>query len=262
MDTIKKLTIIIPCYNEQEGIKTVLDDIPHEKLNKLGFSVETIVIDNNSTDNTSKIALYNGAKVIHEKKQGKGHAMITGFNSIPKDSDVVVMIDGDASYDIKEVIRLIEPIESGFADGVVGTRLHGKLDISSMSSFNRIGNWFFTFLARTGYRTNVTDVCSGFFAWKGEVIQNLAKHIKSSGFSLEMEMIVKMARMGYDCYSVPITYNLRNGSSSLKPVRDGLKIAFTWLKYLTWNQNYASQKKESTEKQTQKEVSAEKVSSP
>ncbi len=73
-----------------------------------------------------------------------------------------------------------------------------------------------------------------FFAWKRHVIDNLVNHIESNGFSIEMEMITKMARMDYECYSVPISYNPRNGKSSLRPVKDGISILHAWVRNLNW----------------------------
>lgn len=234
MVLIKKVVILIPCYNEEEGIGFVMDSIPKSKLNELGYEAEVLVIDNNSSDKTAEIAKIKGAKVINEPKQGKGHAILSGFRNASNDADIVAMIDGDSSYDIQELPRLLEPLENNFADVVVGTRLNGKLVFNSMKGFNRIGNWFFTFLARVGYKTNVTDVCSGFFAWKKCVVDSLVGHLESNGFSIEMEMIAKMSRMGYGCYSVPITYNPRNGKSSLKPFKDGISILHAWLRNLNW----------------------------
>lgn len=200
----------------------------------LGFETEVLVVDNNSEDKTAEIAKRKGAKVITEKKQGKGYAVITGFRNIPEDADIIAMIDGDNSYNIEELPRLIEPLENNFGDVIVGTRLNGRLTANSMTGFNRVGNWFFTFLARVGYKTNVTDVCSGFFAWKRPVIKNLVDHLDSNGFSIEMEMIAKMAKMNYPCYSVPISYDARNGKTSLKPIKDGISILHAWLRNLTW----------------------------
>lgn len=234
MFKIKKLVIIVPCYNEEEGVGYVLDGVPKDRLMRLGYKTDVLVIDNNSDDRTAEIARARGARVVKESKQGKGHALITGFRNIPKDADIVVMIDGDNSYDIRELPRLIEPLENNFGDVIVGTRLQGRLAADSMTRFNRMGNWFFTFLTRVGYKTNVTDVCSGFFAWKRHVIDNLVNNLESDGFSIEMEMITKMARMDYGCYSVPISYNSRNGKSSLRPIGDGKAILHAWLRNLNW----------------------------
>ena len=224
---------MVPCYNEAASIGEVISKIPKEQLRALGFSVRILVVDNNSTDETSTIALRNGADVIHEKKQGKGYAVVTGFKHCAG-SDIVVMLDGDGTYDAKEMLRLIEPIQNNFCDVVIGTRLAGKITQGSMKRFNRIGNWFFTFLVRNTYAENVTDVCTGYFAWNKEVVEQLSKYCESDGFNIEMEMIAKTAKMNYSIYSVPITYTDRAGKSSLHPVRDGVKIFHAWARNLTW----------------------------
>lgn len=230
----RKVCLLIPCYNEEEGIGTIIDILPVSLLQESNYTVEVIVIDNNSVDRTAEVAASRGATVLHESKQGKGCAVKAGFQNIPEDADYVVMIDGDGTYDIREILRLLEPLENNFADVVVGTRLHGKMDCDSMKGLNRLGNWLFTFLARITYNTNVTDVCSGYFAWKREVVEDLAQYLESNGFSIEMEMIAKMARLNYESCSVPISYHPREGSSSLRPIHDGFLILRTWLRYLHW----------------------------
>jgi dolichol-phosphate hexosyltransferase len=229
-----KITVVIPCYNEEAGISKVLMDIPYKKMFHFGYETEILVIDNNSRDNTAHVARSLGARVITEKRQGKGYAMRTGFMNVSDDTDIVVMIDGDSSYQAHELFRMVEPISNGFCDVVVGSRLHGKISNNSMSYVNRIGNWLLTFLVRVGYQGNVTDVCSGYFAWKKKVVDELYPHLESKGFAIEMEMIAKMARMGYEIYSVPISYTMREGDSSLHPVKDGVRIFNTWLKHIAW----------------------------
>jgi len=230
----KKIVVLIPCYNEEKGLGGVIDNIPRDTLGLLGYDVEVLVIDNNSSDNTVAIARSRKVRVIHEYRQGKGFALITGFNSVPEDADIVVMIDGDDTYKTKEMLRLIEPLDSNFCDVVIGTRLNGKMSKESMTYFNRVGNWFLTFLVRVAYHGNVTDVCTGYVAWKREVIDQLKNYLKSDGFSIEMEMITKMIRMGCEIFSVPISYNVRGGSSTLRPIKDGVVIFSTWLKNLHW----------------------------
>ncbi len=239
MFVIKKVSIIVPCYNEERGISMVIDSVPVKTLNAIGYESEIIVIDNNSTDSTAEIARSKGAKVVIEKKQGKGYAMIRGFREIDEKSDIVAMIDGDASYDLRELPRLLEPLENGFGEVIVGSRLHGRISQNSMTSLNRLGNWFFTFLSRVGYKTNVTDVCSGFIAWRKFVIDNIADQLTSDKFSIEMEMIAKLSRSGYTCYSVPISYYKRNGKSNLRPFRDGFAIIFSWARYLRWSPKFS-----------------------
>ena len=233
---MKNLTIMIPCYNEEKGVPQVIKSIPKDKLKKLGYSVDILVIDNNSKDSTTKVAKKAGARVLFEPKQGKGNAIKTGFKNL-NGADYVVMLDGDDTYKSQEILRLLEPLENNFCDVVIGSRLNGKMVNGSMTLFNRTGNWFFSFLVRTFYHGNVTDVCTGYFAWKRPVVNKLSKYLESDGFSVEMEMLTKMARLKYSIYAVPITYEDRAGTSSLNPVLDGSKILGTWAKNLFWKPN-------------------------
>ncbi len=232
---MKKITVLIPCYNEELGVGNVVEEIPHRKLKALGYKTEVIVINNNSTDKTVEVAKSKNATVIDEPKKGKGYAILTGFRNIPDDTDIVVMLDGDNTYKSREMLRLIEPLDSGFCDVVIGTRLSGKMGSDSMTYFNRIGNWLFTFLVRVAYNGNVTDVCTGYFAWKKHVVDKLKDSINSNGFSIEMDMITKMAKMDYEMFSIPITYEKSTTISKLRPIRDGLNILSTWMKNFYWN---------------------------
>jgi len=231
---VKKITVVIPCYNEENGIAAVIRSLPRSVFRRHGYKLEVLVVDNNSTDNTAKVARAAGAKVIHESQQGKGNAIRTAFYNVSDDTDYVVMCDGDDTYKAHEMLRLIEPLDSGFCDVVIGSRLGGKIAKGSMKGFNRLGNWLFSFMVRMVYGVNVTDTLTGYFAWKREVIQQLRQHLQSSGFSIEMEMITRMARMGYDIYSVPITYEPRLGESSLRPVHDGVRILREFARQLRW----------------------------
>ena len=82
---------------------------------------------------------------------------------------------------------------------------------------------------------NTTDICTGYFAWKKEVVDELSPHIKSKGFAIEAEMITKMAKLGFKIYSVPITYDKREGNSKLSPYHDGIKITWMLLKNTIWS---------------------------
>lgn len=212
----EKITILIPCYNEEQGIAKVISNIPHRTLDKYGFETQVVVIDNNSSDRTREVAESQGAQVIFEHAKGKGNAMRKAFNSIDSDTSYVVMLDGDNTYDASEMLRLIEPLTSGFCDVVVGSRLDGKVTKDAFKAQNRVANWVYTSLVRCCYGTNITDVLSGYFAWRRDVIVDMRDHLKSDGFSIEMEMIAKLIKLHYSIYSVPITYNVREGETKLE----------------------------------------------
>lgn len=231
---LKKITIIIPCYNEEKGIGKVIDSIPVYKLAKNGYQTEIIVIDNNSTDKTAKIAQEKNVTLIKETKKGKGYAVKAGFDHVSPDTNYIVMLDGDNTYKGHEVIRMIEPLESKFSDVVVGSRLNGKLKRGSLIFQNRVANWAYTFLVRHFYKANTTDVLSGYYAWKKDVIDRVRPYITSDGFSIEMEMTIKLVRMGYDICSVPITYDRREGFTKVETVKDGLLVLHMFAKNFFW----------------------------
>lgn len=231
----EKITILIPCHNEEQGIAKVLDDIPYHTLDEQGFESKVIVIDNNSSDRTREIAESKGAHVIFEQAKGKGNAMRTAFNCIDSDTGYVVMLDGDSTYHAREMLRLIEPITNNFCDVVIGSRLGGKITKNAFKTQNRLANWMYTFLVRRFYGANITDVLSGYFAWRGDVVVEMREHLQSDGFSIEMEMISKLVKLNYSVYSVPITYDTREGETKITPIKDGLNILFTFSRNLFWS---------------------------
>ena len=124
---MNKICVMIPCHNEEKGIGQVIDMVPVQSLEKLGFTTEILVINNHSTDRTEEVAREKNARVIYEPKKGKGNAIKAGFNSLSTDTSLVVMLDGDNTYNSAEIPRLIEPLISGFCDVIVGSRLGGKI---------------------------------------------------------------------------------------------------------------------------------------
>lgn len=236
----EKIAILIPCFNEEEGIAKVIDNIPYHLLEKNGFETRVMVIDNNSSDRTAEVAASKGVCVVSEQAKGKGNAMRKGFASIESDTAYVVMLDGDNTYDPREMLRLIEPLMNGFCDVVIGSRLGGKITKNAFKAQNRFVNKLYTSLVRRFYGANITDVLSGFFAWRGDVVLGMRDHLQSSGFSIEMEMISKMVKLDYAIYSVPITYNIREGETKIESLKDGLKILMTFSRNLFWAPSKAS----------------------
>ena len=231
---MKKITVLIPCLNEEAGIGQVVAAFPRAQLKRHGYELEVLVIDNNSKDNTARVARKAGARVIFEGKPGKGNAIRTGMAKVSADTNFVVMLDGDNTYRPTEVERLVEPLNSGFCDVVIGSRLAGRIPNGAMTGFNRLGNWIFSHLVRYFYQVNVTDVLTGYFAWRKSVIDELRSHLTSQGFAIEMEMVTKMARLGHEIYSVPISYDARAGETNLRPVYDGSRILKMFMRNLWW----------------------------
>jgi glycosyltransferase involved in cell wall biosynthesis len=188
---------------------------------------------NKETKKLNKITMHRICK-NYSLYSGKGNAIRTAFRKISKDTDYVVMLDGDDTYKSHEIPRMIEPLDSNFADVIIGSRLEGRMNGHALSFSHRLANWFFTFIVRYFYFANVTDTCTGYFAWKRAVIKKLNGYIQSPGFAIEAEMITKMAKLHYKLFSVPITYDPRIGESKLAPVGDGLRITRMLFKNMWW----------------------------
>lgn len=231
---MKKITVLIPCYNEESGIGLVIDQVPVHLLQQHGFETEIVVIDNNSTDKTFDVASSNGVTVIEEREQGKGNALITGLKAVCDDCDYVVIIDGDNTYKPKEILRLIEPLESGFCDVIAGSRIGGKTVHGSLEYSHRFINWLFAFFVRQFYQANITDALTGFIAIKSDTAKVLIPNLHSTNFTIEMEMITKLRRLGHPIFSVPITYDRRMGTSKLHSFRDGARILLMFVQNLNW----------------------------
>jgi dolichol-phosphate hexosyltransferase len=147
----------------------------------------------------------------------------------------VVMLDGDNTYKPEEMPRLIQPLADNFCDVIIGTRLGGKTKKGALKFQNRLANWFFTFLVRQFYKANITDVLSGYYAWKKDALNALKKYLESDGFTIEVEMVTKMVKLGLEMYSVPITYDVRDGKTKINSLLDGLKILGFLVKNIFWS---------------------------
>ncbi|CAN5239846.1 hypothetical protein BH09PAT2_BH09PAT2_01380 [soil metagenome] len=179
MSFMEKVTVIIPCYNEEKGIGKVLDSMPFKKLAHHGFQVDVVVVDNNSKDSTKEEVRKRNIKIIHEPLRGKGHALKTGFMSVSPDTKYVVILDGDNTYKAEEMPRLLEPLQNNFCDVIVGSRIGGKTIRGSLTSSHRFINWVFAFMVRHFYNANITDCLSGYFAFKRESLNKLVGHLDS-----------------------------------------------------------------------------------
>ena len=230
----KKITVLIPCYNEEGGIADVITSFPTDKIAAQGYDFEIVIIDNNSKDRTGEIARSLGATVLFEPQKGKGNAIRRGFYYIKDDTDFVVMLDGDTTYRPEEILRIVEPLESDFCDVIIGSRLQGRIVDGSMTLFNQFGNFIYSHLVKYFYKVSVSDVLTGYYGWKREVVERLRPHLTSAGFAIEMEMVTKMATLGESIYSVPITYEKRAGETNLRPIYDGSRILWMFTKNLFW----------------------------
>jgi glycosyltransferase involved in cell wall biosynthesis len=222
---METLSIIIPTLDEEEAIGLVLDEC-QSVLEGMSFESEVIVVDGNSCDKTAEIARKKGARVITEKRKGKGTAIMTAFRRI--NSTYVVMLDGDFTYDPRDIPRMLAPLLNNEADCVLGQRNPVE---GSMAALNTIGNQIISRLVQTLYNIPICDVCTGFWALKKDVVDAL-KNSDSSGFDLEATMLIRTFHEGYHVAEVPVGYRQRKGTPKLRPLRSGFSIVATVMRML------------------------------
>jgi glycosyltransferase involved in cell wall biosynthesis len=222
------LSIIMPVYNEVstiEKIVSVVQSVPIEK--------EIIIVDDFSTDGTRQklkaIGAQDGIQVLlHEKNQGKGAALRTGYAAAQ--NDIVIVQDADLEYDPREYPTIIAPILDGRADVVYGSRFIGGQSHRVLYFWHSIGNRFLTLLSNCLCDMNMTDMETCYKAFRRELIQSI--DIQENRFGVEPEITAKVAAMGARIYEVGISYSGRTYAEGKKiNWKDGLRAIWCVLKY-------------------------------
>ena len=227
-----RISVIIPAHNEAGAIAYVLAEIP------VGLVREVIVVDNNSTDNTSTIARANGATVLRETRPGYGYACLAGMAHAygrpqSEQPDIVVFLDGDHSDFPEQMPELLAPLLRGEADMVIGSRALGVREKGSLLPQQRFGNWLASRLLRLRYGGTVTDL-GPFRAILAPAL--LALHMEDKTYGWTVEMQVKAARQGLRTVEVPVRYRKRIGTSKVSgtvrgTIGAGYKILWTIFKH-------------------------------
>jgi glycosyltransferase involved in cell wall biosynthesis len=227
----KNIKIIIPAFNEQNSVGSVINDIPP------GLASEIIVVNNASTDDTEINARNAGATVLVESTPGYGRACLKGLEYLAKKEeviDIVVFIDADYSDYPEEMPLLITPIIKEGKELVIGSRALGNLEKGAMTFPQIFGNWLATSLLRLFYNVNFTDL-GPFRAIKYESLLKLDMKDKTYGWTVEMQLKAAKHKLNYA--EVPVTYRKRIGTSKISgTIRGtalaGYKIIWTIFKYL------------------------------
>jgi glycosyltransferase involved in cell wall biosynthesis len=235
---IPRIAVIIPAFNEEQAIGDVLAHIPSNLV------THVIVADNNSTDSTAEVARLFGADVVTEKEQGYGAACLRGIARVANlqpTPDIVVFIDGDYSDHPEEMARLVEPIITGRADMVIGSRALGKragmMETGALLPQAAFGNWLATRLLHRLWRVRFTDL-GPFRAITWTALQRLQMCDRNFGWTVEMQ--IKAALYKLRCEEVPVSYRKRVGISKITgtlrgTIQAGVKILWTIGKYWLWS---------------------------
>jgi glycosyltransferase involved in cell wall biosynthesis len=215
------IAILIPCYNEELTISDVVrqfrDELPDAAI---------YVFDNNSTDRTPEKALEAGAIVFHERRQGKGYVVQAMFSQV--DADIYVMVDGDGTYPPAAVHQLLAPVLDNEADMVIGSRLHDK-SASQFKRLNRIGNRLFLYVLNSVFKSNLTDILSGYRVFNRKFVKGVP--LFGGGFEIETELTIKALDRGCRIVELPVSLSHRpEGShSKIRLAHDGFLILNTIL---------------------------------
>lgn len=215
-----ELTILLPCLNEEKTLKNVIVEIQQE-LKKLNISSEILVVDNNSTDNSYKIAKENGVRIVKEKKKGYGSALQKGIKKAR--GKYIIFGDSDQSYSFKYISIFYENLKQG-NDLVIGNRYLGKMEAKAMPlSHKYIGTPLISFLGKILYGIKVKDFNCGFRGINRKNILNLS--LKSMGMEYASEMIIKAKKKNLKIEEFPIDFykDKRNGKPHLRTIRDGFR---------------------------------------
>lgn len=212
------IAVLIPCYNEAPTIGKVVDDFHHELPD-----ASIYVYDNNSSDDTAKIARDHGAIVCFEPRQGKGNVVRQMFRDI--EADCYLMVDGDDTYPADAALNLCSPILEGAADMTVGDRLsNGTYAEENKRAFHGFGNNLVRFMIKWIYGYGFDDVMTGYRAFSRTFVKTFP--VLSEGFQIETELSIHAVDRRWRILDVPIVYRDRpaGSESKLDTLGDGLKV--------------------------------------
>jgi len=225
-----KISVVIPVYNEVSTIREIVARVQAVDLEK-----EIIIVDDGSTDGTreqlQEIALSqeNTRVLYHDRNQGKGAALRTGFESVT--GDIVIVQDADLEYDPREYPVLLEPILDGRAEIVYGSRFLGGPH-RVIFFWHYLGNKFLTLLSNALTNLNLTDMETCYKVFRREVLSNI--QLKSNRFGFEPEFTAKIAKKDFRIYETSISYSGRTYAEGKKiGWKDGVKaiVAIIWFRF-------------------------------
>ena len=224
---LSRISIIIPAYNEEDSIGLVLKALPRQIIQ------EIIVVDNGSTDETARVAIDNGARVVKEPRKGYGAACLKGIEGLDA-PDIVVFLDGDFSDFPEEIVSLIEPIEKEDKDFVIGSRMILPKSRASLLPQARYGNQLAVFLIKLFFKHTYTDL-GPFRAIRYNSLMSIGMQDTNFGWTVEMQ--IKAIKRGLRIIEVPVNYRERVGISKITGTvsgtfKAGIKIIYTIFKYL------------------------------
>jgi glycosyltransferase involved in cell wall biosynthesis len=209
------VSVVIPCLNEAENIEACVS-AALQALRKMGVSGEVVVADNDSEDDSARLAERAGARVVVERRRGYGSAYLAGFAG--SRGRYIVMADADLTYDFDEIPRFVAELEAG-AEMVIGDRMD-NIHPGAMPWLHRyVGNPILTGLLNLLFRTGISDAHCGMRALRRDVLPRL--DLRTTGMEFASEMVIRASKEKLKIAEFPIEYHPRGGESKLSSFRDG-----------------------------------------
>ena len=227
-----KLSIIVPCYNEEKTIQLIIDKILRQKY----LDKEIIIIDDFSNDSTINILKNINNKKIkviyNDKNYGKGFCLRKGIST--SNGEIIIIQDSDLEYDPEDYEKMINPIINGHADAVFGSRFLGSQEHRVLYFWHRVGNSILTLTSNIFSNLNLTDMECGLKAFKSEMIKQIK--LKENRFGFEPEITMKAAKLNLRIYEVGIKYFGRTYAEGKKiNWKDGVSAIRCIIKYFFTN---------------------------
>ena len=222
-----KLSIVIPCYNEENYIKNLI-----EELFNVIDPFEVIIVDDKSNDKSVEIVeSINNPKLIlikNQKNHGKGYCLRKGFNKAQ--GDVIVIQDADPEYSPYDIKMLVEPFTDTNTILVIGTRFQTKYKRKIGYFYHTVFNKLITYLVNLKSNTNFTDIECGYKAFRKDILNQIK--FSENRFGIEVEMIRKISKLKKNMYEVPVSYEMRGYTEGKKiGISDALAALYCWIKY-------------------------------
>jgi len=209
------VSVVIPCLNEAENIEACIA-AALEAIVRMGVPGEVVVADNNSEDDSARLAEQAGARVVVERRRGYGSAYLAGFAAAK--GRYIVMADADLTYDFNEIPRFVAALEEG-AEMVIGDRMD-NIQPGAMPWLHRyVGNPILTGLLNLFFRTGISDAHCGMRALRRDVLPRL--DLRTTGMEFASEMVIRASKENLRIAEFPIEYHPRGGESKLSSFRDG-----------------------------------------
>ena len=216
-----RISFLVPAYNEAATIVDVL-----EAVWALGFDSQIVVVDDGSTDGTAELVerwragKQDDVVVVRQDNRGKGAAVRAGIPHV--DGEIVVIQDADFEYDPADIPALIEPIRRGSADVVFGSRLSGGRPQRAYLFWHLVGNRFLSLVTNVLYNTTLSDMETGYKAFRADVLRSL--DLREDDFGIEPEITAKVCKRKLRIYELPVAYYGRTYAEGKKITwRDGFK---------------------------------------